>query len=60
MSTKEESLESTPTPVPGPEHTRQYISRWRTAEERAEALRAKKQRRRAGHRITLRRSHTKG
>jgi len=60
MTTKKEGLESTPTPVPAPVHPRRSISGWRTAEERAEALRAKKQRRRAAHRITLRRSHARG
>jgi len=60
MTTKEGSVEMTATPVPAPVHPRQNISRWRTAEERADALRAKKQRRRAAHRITLRRSHANG
>lgn len=60
MTTKEGSDETTATPAAAPVHSRPYISRWRTAEERAEALRAKKQRRRAAHRITLRRSHAKG
>jgi hypothetical protein len=32
----------------------------RTADERAAALLAKKKQRRAAHRVTLRRSHTKG
>lgn len=60
MATKEEASESTATPVQAPAHPRQYISRWRTAEERANGLRCKKQRRRAAHRIALRRSHAKG
>jgi hypothetical protein len=60
MSTKDERSESTVTSVPLPAHSRQYVSHWRTAEERAEALQAKKKRRRAAHRIALRRSHANG
>ena len=60
MTAKEESSEPTAMSVPAPTHARQYKSRWRTAEERANGLKAKKQRRRAAHRITLRRSHAKG
>jgi hypothetical protein len=37
-----------------------HISRWRTASERSEGLRTKKLRRRAAHRVALRRSHSKG
>lgn len=55
-----ESSEQAATSALAPPHERQNISRWRTAEERAKALRAKKQRRRAAHRIALERSHTKG
>ena len=55
-----ESSEPTATSAPTPAHARQHISRWRTVEERAKGLKAKKQRRRAAHRIALRRSHAKG
>jgi hypothetical protein len=60
MPTKDEATESTATTVAAPVHSRQYVPRWRTAEERAEALRAKQQRRRAAHRIALRRSPANG
>ena len=60
MSTKNESSESAAMSVPAPARPRQYVSHWRTAEERAEALRAKKQRRRAAHRIALKRSPANG
>ncbi len=60
MAPKEESSEPTATSAPTPPHAKQYVSRWHTAEERATALRAKKQRRRAAHRISLGRSHTNG
>ena len=60
MAPKEESSEPTATSAPPLVQRRQNISRWRTAEERAKALKAKKQRRRAAHRIALGRSHTKG
>ena len=60
MATREEALEPSATPVQAPVHPKQHISRWRTAEERATGLRAKKQRRRAAHKIALRRSHAKG
>jgi len=60
MSPKEESSEPTATSAPAPLHAKPHVSRWRTAEERTTALRAKKQRRRAAHRISLGRSHTKG
>jgi hypothetical protein len=39
---------------------KQPVSHWRTAAERAEALRARMLRRRAAHRVALKRSHTKG
>jgi len=58
MTTKEEGLP--PNPVPAPVHLQRSISGWRTAAERVEALRAKKQSRRAAHKMTLRRSHAKG
>lgn len=60
MPTKDASSEAAATSVPVPAHSRQHVSRWRTAEERAEALKAKKQRRRAAHRIALRRSPANG
>lgn len=61
MAPKEESSEPTATSAAtAPLHSKPYISRWRTAEERATALKAKKQRRRAAHRISLGRSHTNG
>jgi hypothetical protein len=41
-------------------HAQRQVTRWRTAEERAGALKTKKQRRRAAHRIALRRSHANG
>ena len=60
MAPKEENAEPTATSAPAPVHPRQDTPRWRTAEERATALRAKKQRRRSAHRIALGRSHTNG
>ncbi len=42
---------SNPTPRPSP---------WRTAEERAAGLLAKKKHRRAAHRVALKRSHANG
>jgi hypothetical protein len=60
MSATDEILESSATPVQIPATVKQYVSQWRTAEERAEALRAKKQRRRAAHRVALKRSHANG
>ena len=60
MAPKEDSSEPTATSTPTLTHAKQHVSRWRTAEERAKALRAKKQRRRAAHRIALRRSPSKG
>jgi len=38
MSTKDESSESAVTAVPAPAPARQYVSRWRTAEERAAGI----------------------
>ena len=51
MTTTDETLQSAMTSFTAGASTRQYISHWRTAEERAEGLKAKKQRRRAAHRI---------
>ena len=60
MTMKEKQTELTAAPGPVAEHPRPNVVRWRNADERAAALRAKKQRRRAAHRIALRRSHAKG
>ncbi len=60
MPTKDDSSQSAATSVPEPAHAKHYVSHWRTAEERAEGIRAKKQRRRAAHRIALRRSPANG
>jgi hypothetical protein len=60
MPTKGESSEAVATPVSSPAHSKHLVSHWRTAEERAEAINAKKRRRRAAHRIALRRSPANG
>jgi hypothetical protein len=60
MSTKDQGSESPATTAPLPVDSRHYVARWRTAEERATGMRAKKQRRRAAHRIALKRSHANG
>jgi hypothetical protein len=60
MTTTMETPETSTTPPQEPVTPKQQVSRWHTAGERAEAIRAKKQRRRAAHRIALRRSHAKG
>jgi|HubBroStandDraft_4_1064222.scaffolds.fasta_scaffold28421_3 hypothetical protein len=60
MPIKDESSESAASSVPAPAHSKHYVSHWRTAEERADAIKAKKQRRRAAHRIALRRSPANG
>ncbi len=60
MPTKDESSESAATSVPVTAHPTQHVSPWRTAEERAQALKTKQQRRRAAHRIALKRSHANG
>lgn len=60
MSGKQEGPETTATAVATPTAPRQFASRWHTAAERADGLRAKKQRRRASHRIALRRSPANG
>jgi len=57
--TKETSVPNA-APVQAQVTPKQDVSRWHTAAERAEALRAKKQRRRAAHRIALGRSHANG
>ena len=60
MNAKEKSADLTATLDPTPGLPKQHITQWHTAEERAAALRSKKQRRRASHRIALRRSHANG
>lgn len=60
MPTKDEGSESAATAVQAPAQSTQSVSRWRTADERAAGLKVKKQRRRAAHRIALRRSHANG
>jgi hypothetical protein len=60
MPAKDENQESVATSTSEPAHPRQYVSHWRTAKERADAIKAKKQRRRAAHRIALRRSPANG
>lgn len=60
MTMKENNSELPATPGTAPERPKQHVIRWHTADERAAALRAKKQRRRAAHRIALRRSHANG
>ncbi len=60
MATKDDGLEAAPSSITAPARSKQSVSPWRTAEERAEAITAKKKRRRAAHRIGLRRSHANG
>ena len=60
MPTKDETSESTATTGSAPVHAKQYVPRWRTAEERAKGLKAKQLRRRAAHRVALKKSHAKG
>jgi hypothetical protein len=60
MVATNEVPEPTATPAQAQVTPKQYVSRWRTAGERADALRAKKQRRRAAHRVALKRSHANG
>jgi hypothetical protein len=48
------------TPVQTSPSLTQNASPWRTAEERAAGILAKKKQRRAAHRVTLKRSHAKG
>ncbi len=50
----------TPTTVPAPAISRYNPSPWRTAVERADALRARKKQKRTAHRATLKRSHSRG
>jgi hypothetical protein len=60
MAATKETLEPSTAPVQTQVTPKQYVSQWRTAGERAEGLRAKKQRRRAAHRVALKRSHANG
>jgi len=60
MTTKEQTSAVTSTSEQTAVPMRQHVTCWRTAEERAGALKAKKQRRRAAHKIALRRSHANG
>lgn len=60
MSTVNKTSEPTATPGEVQVTPKLSASQWHTAEERTDALRAKKQRRRAAHRIALGRSHAKG
>lgn len=60
MPTKDENLESAPSSIAVPAHSKQSVSPWRTAKERADGIAAKKKRRRAAHRIGLKRSHANG
>ena len=60
MPTKDKISESEATPVSASGHSQQYVPRWRTAEERAQGIKAKKHRRRAAHRVALKRSHANG
>ena len=52
--------EPTATPASAPTHPRENATLDRVADKRADALRAKKKKKRDAHRVTLRRSHTKG
>jgi hypothetical protein len=60
MAAKEESPEPNATPAQAQTSSKPYVSRWHTTGERVEAVKAKMRRRRAAHRIALRRSHSKG
>jgi len=52
--------EPTATPAKPQTHPAQNASVDRVTDQRAEALRAKKKKKRDAHRVTLRRSHTNG
>lgn len=60
MTSKDGTSDSAATTVSVPAHSTQYVAHWRTAEERAQALKTKMRRRRAAHRIALRRSPANG
>ena len=55
-----ENPEPTAAPASAPTHPREHASLDRGTDKRADALRAKKKQKRDAHRVTLRRSHTKG
>ena len=48
------------TPAQTQTDSRQNVSRDRVTDKRADAVSAKKKKKRAAHRVALRRSHTKG
>ena len=52
--------ETTTAPPLAPAKPKRDIPQERSADKRAEAIRAKKKKKRDAHRVTLRRSHTKG
>ena len=52
--------ETAPPQLQTQETTKQQVSHWHTAAERAQALKAQMLRRRAAHRVALKRSYTKG
>ncbi len=58
--TTPEIPEPTATPVETQTHPGHNASPDRVADKRAEALKAKKKKKRDAHRVALRRSHTKG
>jgi len=61
MATIQDAIhEPNPTSAPAPGRPTQRDARPRTADARAESVRAKKKRRRASHKIALRRSHSNG
>ena len=61
MATPEiEIPEPTAAPASAQTHPRENASLDRGADKRADALRAKKKKKRDAHRVALRRSHTKG
>jgi hypothetical protein len=53
-------IEPTATPAQTQTDSRQNVSRDRGTGKRADAVSAKKKKKRAAHRVALRRSHTKG
>jgi hypothetical protein len=59
-ATAELAIETIATPSHAQLSLKVNASRPRTADERAEVERAKKKKKRATHRVALRRSHTKG
>lgn len=60
MASEEETPTATATPGQTHVSAKQVVTRWHNAAERAEGIKAKMKRRRAAHRISLRRSHSKG